>query len=862
MMAAGASCWWLFCLLWSVLLAAAACILWAMDVPAGPVMKKGQRNKATDDGRGASASNRDVATNDVTSGTAVPVADDRAPSVVADDHHDDNNDDDDGVSTSDSAPLTLVDLPPEVHCHIVSLLDARGAVAYVGAARALRFLDHRQALALRPTAAIGECVCGCEMHMCDRCSCGGRADMIDSTVRMGCSTLCYPAHIASLMAAERFDEARALCHRLEGLLLLPAFAHLGEARSRRALTSWLLCDSLWLRSTSASTDAAIAALAHEMAGTCVFREEIWECSSPIGIESALARGHYACAKASLTTDEINKARGGFGDPLSCVAIENILDEAASAGDDPRALERLAAMCRAAQHFNAKGLADGATVRRLIQMHNRTQCATITPRAIAVIAQYAPGVGEIAAPKERARPAAVQWCGGEALLAAFIGGRFDEADRLCAEAREALGDGDGEYAEMVAARLDATASDRLHRHVVYADDPEVATGVANILSRHFPRAWSAQLRAALFGKCLSSQDCTPCTAVMHVRHLSYTTSPSLGGLHVCFALWPSPHRRGRRVAHSRERALALLRHPSVRWPRRAALTAAAYGDIEVLDALTPNRVDNEPQVPGSLPWNIGVVALLAAAGYEQHARHMGRRYGIAYAAVDVAGTVAALDITKARKPWSRLYSNVLPRCPLPLTAQLSLCRKDARRTIQEAMDHGVGVPLNAVDAVHLAAAFPGIFDDRLASRVIKPTTAVGAVDWLYGQTALMFDSAYVVSCASIGATGVVHLLMVRNGITCDVDAVRVVLPDWVGSYFEPDSDYGDEDGAGYEDGDGDDGTRDNNNDDGGSSAGPVGPMPWIDFMEPVLRAAINPSAESAPTSDNNDMDPCGRQDPTP
>ncbi|AJF97697.1 hypothetical protein TW95_gp0963 [Pandoravirus inopinatum] len=688
---------------------------------------------------------------------------------------------------------------------------------------------HQQAMALRPAVAIGECMCGCDMHICDRCSCGQRADGIDLTIFMGCSTMCYSVHITKLMAADRLDDARALYLRVEALVL-PAFAHLGEAESRRALASWLLYDALCCYQASGPIDAAAATLAHEMTGTCVFRQYVWESADVLGVEGAIARGHYACVRECLTAKEISEPMGHHLNVLACVGVTNVFDRAADAGDDPVALARLAFLCRGAQQFNATSSGVGSVLRRRIGRE-----------AIAIIRQHAPAIGRI----ECNEPRTPAWTPNrvEALWEAFLTGRFDEADRLCALARESLeedADNDKDAERIHYSLNGACTNKRLHRHVLAAADPTVGTKVADILSRHFPRAWALGMCGQVFGRCWDGKECRPCTATLHVEHLTYTGPLSLGGRQVCFALWPSPHKRGCRVKDSRERALALLRQSSVRWPRRAALTAATYGDVEVLEALAPERAADAPWLPDSPPpaWTIDVVALLAVAGYERHACAMASRYGIDRATVNnVTETIATLDRTKRRKPWSRLYSTVLPRCPLPLATLLSLPRAGARGTLRGAIDRGVGVPMNAVDAVHLAAAFPGIFDGQQASHVLKPTRAVGAIDWLCGQTGLGFDASYVISCASIGATAVVYHLVVRRSVVCDVAAVREALPRWVGSYFEASSDDDDDDDGTVCDGDDDETTK--------------RPPAWIDFMEPVLRAAAGEAAGSAFAGEGKD-----------
>ncbi|AVK75015.1 hypothetical protein pqer_cds_593 [Pandoravirus quercus] len=829
--------WWLFCLLWSVLLTGAAYVLLPIHAPdsCGDNVndsddddndEKKQRNKKVDDRHDAWPSDGDR-TNSDDPIVVEEISTTIAHPLTSDDHPD-----------LDPTPLTLVDLPPEVHCEILSFLDRRGAVGYVGAARALRVLGHRQAMALRPTVAIGECMCGCDMHICDRCSCGQRADGINLTIYMGCSTMCYSVHITKLLAAGRVDDARALCRRLEGLVL-PAFAHLGDTGARQALTSWLLYDVVTGCGLSARVDAGGAALAHEMAGTCVFRQEVWESGQVLGIDGAIERGHYTCTQECLTAEEINERPVHFWDPLGCISVNTIMERAANAGDDPVALDRLALLCRGAQHFDPTTLADGAAWGRRITKWNRSSRQPIGDKAIAVIRQHVPNIGEIASCESRNSSGTWTPYQAEALWEAFLARRFDEADQLCALAREALGDGGD--ARAIHHRINgATTPKRLHRHVLSAADPAVGIQVADILSRHFPRTWTAKMCANVFGRCRSGTECRPCTATLHVEHLAYAGPLSLGGRQVCFALWPSPHKRGCRVKDTRERALALLRQPSVRWPRRAALTAAAYGDIEVLEALAPERATDAPWLPDSPPpaWTIDVVALLAAAGYERHACTMASRYGIDRMTINVTETIAALDRTKPHKPWSRLYSTVLPRCPLPLAALLSLHRADARHTLQEAIHSGVGIPMNAVDAVHMAAAFPGIFDGQQASHALKPTRAVGAIDWLCGQTGMGFDAAYVTSCASIGATAVVYHLVVRRGVVCDVDAIREALPRWVGSYFEPDRDDDDGDDT-VCDGDGDETT---------------GPPAWIDFMEPVLRAAVAEPTGAGP-ADNGGGNLC-------
>ncbi|BCU03994.1 hypothetical protein [Pandoravirus japonicus] len=804
--------WWVFGLLWSVLLSVASYILLVSRAssPHGAVCCDGhnQEKKKTE------ASGRDRVNGAVCD--AMPI--DR------DGSHDDSGSHCNTVASLpladdllSSPPLTLVDLPPDVHCHIVSFLDARGAVGYVGAARALRVLGHHQALALRPAWGIGECVCGCDMHLCDRCSCGRRSDNIDLTVSMGCSTLCYPVRFTTLFAAGRLDDARALYRRIEALVL-PAFAHLGEAESRRALASWLLYDALCCYQESARVDAAAAALAHEMAGTCVFRQYVWESNDVLGVEGAVARGHYTCIRECLTAKEISQPPVRFANALGCVDVANVLDRAADAGDDPVALDRLAFLCRGVQQFNATSSGVGLVLRRRIGRE-----------AIAIIRQHAPTIGRI----ECNEPRTPAWTPNraEALWEAFLKGHFDEADRMCALAREALGDNDKEAKRAHDKLNGACTSERLHRLVLAAADPAVGTNVADILSRHFPRAWALEMRNQVFGQSCGDRDCMPCVAVLHTEHLAHVERISLGGHQVCFALWPSPHERGYGIEGSRTRALALLRHPSVLWPRRVALTAAAYGDIEVLEALAPERIINTKPMPSTPPpaWTVDVVALLAAAGYAHHARDMASRYGIDFRTVDVAATVTALNGTKPRKPWSCLYSADVARCPLPLTVLLHVPRADTRRTIKEAVERGVGVPVDAVDAVHLAVAFPGLFDGHWATRVLKPTTAVGAIDWLCGQTRVRFDAAYVTACASIGATGVVHYLAVRRGIACDIDAVRTALPRWVGWFFEPQSDGDDDDDA-------------------------QGPAPaWIDFMEPVLRAG---EIDASVPADDKDGDLCG------
>lgn len=710
-------------------------------------------------------------------------------------------------SSSPPPPLTLIDLPPEMHVHILSFADPRGVVGYVGAARALRVLGHQQALAARPLAAIGECLCGC-----DAVDWGPRDDNLDLAVAMGCSGECYPTHFRNLLAYGGLDGARALYYRLEALML-PAFAHLGERESRRALASWLLCHALRNEMASAHGDEAAAALAHEAAGTCVFQEYIYYSDDPICVGEAIERGHHACVKACLGLRETNP------DLIYDLSMRSVLYNAWRAHSNPLSLDRLAARCRAVCELNPRVFADAEAVRsQIIEWNNTSRWGTIKAGAFAVIARHVPGLRAIDVAQRRAR----SWSHHEerALVEAFVCGHWDDADRLCARASDAVAQGNPLTKERIRYTIMQIAELRLHRHVVYAAEASVGTNTLAILTRHLPREWADSLRAVLFGECANWQVCSPCAAVLHVEHLAYVGRPSFKDRNVCAALWPSPHKHAQSVRGSRARALALLRHEAVRWPVRVALAAATYGDIGVLEALAPERAAVEPGLPETSSWTVDVIALLVAAGYTKGAQTMASRYGIDIKRVDVAPTVAALDQAHPDKPFSGLYSADLPRCPLPLSVLLHVPRVDAKSTLVEAIRRGIGTPMHPVDAAHLAAAFVGALDGVDASHVLKPTTAVGAIDWLCGQTYMRFGAAYVTACASIGATGVVHYLVVRRGVACDVGAVRRALYD--------------------RDRHSDSGSGSNDTEDGAEARVPSEaalPRSWIDFMEPALRAAV-------------------------
>lgn len=762
-----------------------------------------------------------------------------------------------GIGSDLPLPPTLIDLPPEMHVHILSFADRRGVVGYVGAARALRVLGHQQTLAVRPLAAIGECLCGC-----DEIDWGPRADHLDSAVAVGCSLECYSLHFRRLLAYGGLDDARALYRRLE-VLILPAFVHLGERESRRALASWLLCHALCNEMASARGDEAAAALAHEAAGTCVFHEDIEYIESPICIGEAIERGHRACAKACLGW------RGTKPGVIWDLGMTSVLYDAWRARSDTLSLDRLAARCQAVNELNPHVFADAEAVRsQIVEWNSTSRWGTIEADALAVIARHVPGLRPIDSVQGRVR----LWDHHEerALVEAFVRGRWGDADRLCARASAALAQGSPQTKERIRHAIVQIAKLHLHRHVVYAADASVGTDTLAVLSRHLPRDWADSLRTALFGECTQWEACSPCSAVLHVEHLAHLDTPSFTDRNVCAALWPSPREHAQSVKGSRTRALSLLRHESVRWPVRVAFAAAAYGDLEVLDALAPERVAVEPGLSGSpsrtadvvalsdatgygesdievldapapkrpgasvergllgtASWTVDVVALLVAAGYIDDARAMASRYGVEIKQVDVAAKVAALNHTRPDKPYSGLYSADLPRCPLPLSVLLHVSRTDAKSTFIEAIRRGVGTPMHPVDAAHLAATFVGTLDGIDASRVLKPTTAVGAIDWLCGQTYMRFDAAYVTACASIGATGVVHYLVVRCGVACDVDAVRRALYD--------------------RDGRPDPGPASDNMEDGAQARVPSEvtlPPSWIDFMEPTLRAAAA-SARSPP-----------------
>lgn len=721
----------------------------------------------------------------------------------------------------ESAQLALTDLSPELHCHIVQFLDARSAVAYVSTSRALRVLDHTQALALRPIAGIGECLCGCEMHECDRCSCGTRYDNIHLTIRTGCSTLCYSNYVSALLAANRMDGARAFCRRMMSLVL-PAFAHLGEERSREAFASWILYDAMLCEDESRVREAA-ALLAHEIAGTCVFRQGLWEMPGILGTEDAMSRGHYECIDRC-----INSADCPSHDRLefyNSITAYGTVERAArnDGGDDRDAhIESLKAWCNGVARYRPTAFSDVSKFNRYIK-DTAAAGHPVQGDARAILAQFVPGIIEPAADPvtDGDTPDSTRlwrWSCRQSkrMCDALAAKRMGDFDALCAEARQKMGDGeDPRSMKAIVDMMDDKYEGWLHKHIVYGSESD-ALFVTETLSTRFPHAWANGLGAGLLESCLTS-DCTPCTSVMHVGCVKHASDViKLGGPQLCFALWPSTYERGRRVQGSRTRALALLACDSVRWPQRVALTAAAYGDTEVLDVLAPQRAITDPW-PGDMTedalvdakpslWMTGVVALLTAAGYRAAARRMALRYRIDQATLDVAAIMDALDRSKPRRLWSSLYSTIVPRCPLPLAVLPTLQRADARKVIAEAVACGVGVPMHLADCIHLAAAFPGIFDGMVASQTILPTSAVGAVDWLFCQTALQFDPPYVISCASIGATAAVHYLAVRCGIARDIDAVRAVLPDWVSEPFQDD--------------DGDDECL-------------VKPVSWIDFMEPVL-----------------------------
>nr|UMO80253.1 hypothetical protein [Pandoravirus aubagnensis] len=725
-----------------------------------------------------------------------------------------------------SAQLALTDLAPELHCHILRFLDAPSAVGYVGTSRALRVLDHAQALALRPVAGIGECLCGCDMHECDRCSCGTRYDNIHRTIHMGCSTLCYSNYVSALLAADRTEEARAFCRRLMSLVL-PAFAHLGEEKSREAFALWILYDAMLCKDESRVREAA-ALLSHEIAGTCVFRQGIWETPGILGTEDAMSRGHYGCIDRCINNADCpSHDRLGFYDRITAYGT---VERAArnDDGDDQYAhIESLKAWCNGVARYRPTVFNDVSKFNRYIT-DMAAAGSPIQGDAYAVLAQFVRGTVDAAAdpaPDGGTPDSTRLWrwyCRqSKRMCDALAAKHMGDFDALCVEARQKMGDGEDPHSmKAIVDMMDDKCEGWLHKHIVYGSESD-ALFVVETLSAYFPRAWANGLGARLLGSC-STSDCTPCTSVMHVacaRHAS--DAIKLGGPQLCFALWPSTHERGRRVQGSRTRALALLACDSVRWPQRVALTAAAYGDTEVLDVLAPQRAITDP-CPGNTTedalvdakpplWMTGVVALLTAAGYHAAACHMALRYRIDHATLDVAAIMDALDRSKPRRLWSSLYSTVVPRCPLPLAVLPTLRRTDARSVIAEAVACGVGVPMHPADCIHLAAAFPGVFDGMVASQTILPTSAVGAVDWLFCQTTLQFDPPYVISCASIGATAAVHYLAVRCGIACDIDAVRAVLPDWVSEPFQDDDgDDDDEDGACL-----------------------TKPIPWIDFMEPVL-----------------------------
>nr|UDO47070.1 hypothetical protein [Pandoravirus massiliensis] len=744
------------------------------------------------------------------------------------------------ISGDKSVRLALTDLAPELHCHIIQFLNARDAVAYVGASRTLRVLDHAQALALRPAAGIGECLCGCDMHECDRCSCGTRYDNIHRTIGMGCSTLCYPNHVSALLAADRVDDARAFCRRLMSLVL-PAFAHLGEERSREAFASWILYDALICKDESRAREAA-ALLAHEIAGTCVFRQGVWEMPGILGAEDAMSRGHYECIDRC-----INNAECPSHDRLEffeAITAYGTVERAACDDDGHTAhIESFKAWCNGVVRYRPTIFNGVSEFNR----HIKGMAAAGSPiqgNAHAILAQFVPGIINVAADPvtDDDTPDSTRlwrWSRKQStrLCDALAAKRLDDFDALCAEARQKMGDGeDASSMKAIVDMMDEAYERQLHKRIVYGSESD-ALFVIKTLSTHFPHAWANGLGAELVGPC-STSDCTPCTSVMHVTCVKHTGDVvKLGGRHLCFALWPSVHERGRRVRGSRARALALLACDSVRWPQRAALTAAAYGDMEVLDVLAPQRATTDPWLGDMSPnalagtklplWMTGVVALLTAAGYHAAARHMASRYRIDQATLDVAAIIHGLDATKPRRPWSSLYSAIVPRCPLPLAVLPTLRRADGRSVIAKAMARSVGVPMHPADCVHLAAAFPGALDGMVASQTILPTSAVGAIDWLSGQTALQFDPPYVISCASIGATATVHYLAVHCGIACDIDAVRAVLPDWVSEPFQ------------------DDGGDDDDGDEGGECL--VKPVSWIDFMEPVLGKT---DVDSAPVADSS------------
>ncbi|WBR14915.1 Dioxygenase domain-containing protein [Pandoravirus kuranda] len=728
----------------------------------------------------------------------------------------------------------LTDLAPELHCHIVRFLDARSAVGYVGASRALRVFNHAQALALRPAVGIGECLCGCDMHLCDRCSCGTRYDNIHLTMRMGCSTLCYPAHVSALLAANRTDDARLFCRRLMDLVLA-AFAHLGGERSREAFASWILYDALLCTDDLGVREAA-AILAHEIAGTCVFHQDVWESSSVLGAENAILRGHYECLDCCIDSACCpSHARRGFLDSITPYSIaERVMRNDADDGTQRAQLESLKAWCDGVARYRPDLFQQVAKVN-----HNVAYLAAaggyMSDDAHAVLAQFMPDVlharNERNSDSDATRASRLwQWSRAQSkrLSDALAAERLGDFDALCAEVRQKVGSGkDPSSVKGIINILDNLCDSRVHKSIVYANET-VAVFVVDALVKHFPHAWADGLGAAMLGSCWKSE-CVPCTAVMPIGCARRAVGTiKLKGRHLCFALWPPSHKRGRRVRESRARALALLACDSVRWPRRAALTAAAYGDMEVLEALVPQHASTDPWghtdtqtdalVDTKPPlWATGVVALLAAAGYDDAAQRMASRYRIDHATLDVDAIVRALDATRPRKPWSSLYSAVVPKCPLPLSVLLTLRRHYARNTIAKAVAQGAGAPMHPVDCVRLASTFPGVFDGLVASQTVLPTTAVGAIDWLCRQTALRFDTAYTISCASIGATGTVHYLVVRHGVACDVDAVRAALPQWVG---EPYQDNSDDD-------------VDDDHQQGGDRRPLHKPIPWIDFMEPVL-----------------------------
>lgn len=546
--------------------------------------------------------------------------------------------------------------------------------------------------------------------------------------------------------------------------MLPAFIHLGERESRWALASWLLCHALCNEMASARGGEAAAALAHEVAGTCVFHEYIEYIEDPICIGEAIERGHRACAKACLDW------RGTKADAIWDLRMASVLYNAWRARSNPLALDRLAARCQAVCELNPHVFADAEAVRsQIIGWNNTSRRGTIKADAFAVIARHVPGLRAIGLVHSHVR----LWDHHEerALVEALVCGRWGDADGLCARASDAMARGGPQAKEKIRRAIMEIAELHLHRHVVYVADASVGTNTLAILTRHLPHDWGESLRTILFGECVRRRACSPCSAVLHVEHLAYLNRPSFKDRNVCAALWPSPRKHAQSIRWSRARALALLRHESVRWPVRAALTAAAYGDMEVLDVLAPERAaTEEPGLSGSPSWTADVVALLVAAGYIEGAQAMASRYGVDIERVNVAAKVIGLDQAHPYKPCSGLYSADLPRCPLPLSVLLHVPRVGAKSTFIEAIRRGIGTPMHPVDAAHLAATFVGALDGADASHVLKPTTAVGAIDWLCGQTYMRFDAAYVTACASIGATGVVHYLVVRRGVACDIGAV--------------------------------------------------------------------------------------------